>query len=503
VTSPLLKAPFGYLFTGLPAQTIEESRDDMIQRFETRRAGLRDNKAYYESQRRPDAIGISVPKEMQKLMAHVGYPRLYVDAISERLEVEGFRLGGGDDADDELWEWWQANDLDIESPLGHTDALVHGRSYITISAPDPDLDADWDQTVPIIRVESPTDLYAVIDHRTRCVLQAVRVVYELDQHMASFVSLYLPNRTVSWSRAGGDWSVYQDEEHKLGVVPVVPITNRISTSDLYGTSQITPEIRAVTDAAARILMDMQGAAELMALPQRLLFGVDPGELGVDPDTGESKFNAAMARILSFEAPEGKAFQFAAAELRNFGDALDQLDRKAASYTGLPPQYLSVTSDNPASAEAIAATESRFIKACERKNSLFGGSWEKAMRIAYAVMNGGIASLPSKFNRMESIWRDPSTPTYAAKADGATKLYAGGTGVIPKKRARKDMGYSIVEIEDMEKWDEEEMQGLFGAYATGPGSVVGAPIAAPAAPTGAPAASPASPVKAAAPAAVKK
>lgn len=460
MTSPLISAPFGYLFTGIPSESIEETRDDMISRFEVHQRELRQNTEYYESRRRPQAIGMAVPKEMEKLLAHVGYPRLYVDAISERLELEGFRLGGADDADDELWDWWQANDLDIESPLGHSDALVHGRSYITVSKPDPEVDVNWDPTVPIIRVEPPTHLFAVIDHRTRCVLQAVRVIYELDRHQATSATLYLPNRTVAWSRING-WNVYQDVDHNLGIVPVVPITNRISISDLYGTSQITPEIRAVTDAAARILMDMQGAAELMAVPQRMLFGVKPEDIGVDPATGEGGYNAYMARILAFADPEGKAFQFAAAELRNFGDALDQLDRKAASYTGLPPQYLSVSSENPASAEAIEASESRFVKACERKNLLFGGAWESAMRIAYRVMNQG-ETLPKQYNRMESIWRDPSTPTYAAKAAAATQLYAGGAGVIPKRQAREDMGYSLVQIEQMEKWDEQENPlGLLG------------------------------------------
>lgn len=80
--------------------------------------------------------------------------------------------------------------------------------------------------------------------------------------------------------------------------------------------------------------------------------------------------------------------------------------------------------------------------------------------------------------MESIWTDPSTPTYAAKADAATKLYAGGLGVIPKERARIDMGYTIAEREEMQTWDQEEMSGLLGAYTLGPGAVVPAPIAAP-------------------------
>lgn len=456
-------APFGYLSMGQPSGNIEQTRDDMILRFHAHTRKHHEAKAYYESQRRPEAVGMSVPKEMQRLMSHVGYPRLFVDAISDRLELEGFRLGDADDADDELWGWWQANNLDIESPLGHTDALVYGASYITIAAPDPDLDLTWNADTPIICVEPPTQLYAAMDGRTRSVMQAIRFVRE-DEHnfLNEAATLYLANRTISWNKIEGQWIVYQDVKHDLGVVPVVPITNRISIADLYGTSQITPEIRSLTDAASRILMDMQGAAELMAVPQRLLFGVKPEDIGIDPTTGLGGYDAYMARILAFADPEGKAFQFAAAELRNFGDALDQLDRKAAAYTGLPPQYLSVSSENPASAEAIEASESRFVKMCERKDLLFGGAWECAMRIAYRVMNPG-EKLPQQYQRLESIWRDPSTPTYAAKAAAATQLYAGGLGVIPKKQARLDMGYSLIQIEQMEQWDEAENPvGLLGS-----------------------------------------
>jgi len=200
-------------------------------------------------------------------------------------------------------------------------------------------------------------------------------------------------------------------------------------------------------------MDMQGTAEIMAIPQRLLFGVKPEDIGVDPETGEKLFDAYIARILAFEDPDAKAQQFSAAELRNFVEALDALDRKAAAYTGLPPQYLSTNSENPASAEAIRSSESRLVKKTERKNKIFGGAWEEAMRIAYRAMKGG--DIPPEYYRLETVWRDPSTPTYAAKADAATKLYAGGLGVIPRERARIDMGYSIAEREEMAVWDAQE------------------------------------------------
>jgi len=75
-----------------------------------------------------------------------------------------------------------------------------------------------------------------------------------------------------------------------------------------------------------------------------------------------------------------------------------------------------------------------------------------MRIATKVMG---KKVPEEYNRLETVWRDPSTPTYAAKADAATKLYANGTGVIPKEQARRDMGYTQTQRENMQEWDKEE------------------------------------------------
>lgn len=434
-------------------RTPEKHQEELLQLFEQSQSELGDNTAYYESERRPSAIGIATPPEMRNLLANIGYPRIYVNSLSDRLGLEGFRLGGKDEADEQLWDWWQANFLDVESSLGHTDALVHGRAYVTVAAPDPE-DPTLDPTVPIIRVEPPTSLYAQIDSRTRRVTRAIRATYDEDGSQVIATTVYLPDLTEMRALEEGTWKVVDTINHGMGIVPVIPLANRTRLSDLYGTSEITPELRSVTDAAARIMMNMQATAELMAVPQRLLFGVKPEDLGIDPDNASAVVEAYLARMIGIEDPEAHAFQFSAAELRNFTEALQELAKQAAAYTGLPPQYLATQSDNPASAEAIKASESRLVKNAERKSSIFGGAWEQVMRVAYKVMNPG-GDIPPDMYRMESIWRDPSTPTYAAKADAASKLYNQGQGVIPKERARIDMGYSIEERRQMKVWDEQE------------------------------------------------
>jgi len=145
-------------------------------------------------------------------------------------------------------------------------------------------------------------------------------------------------------------------------------------------------------------------------------------------------------------------QFNAAELRNFVEVLRELAKQAAAITGLPPQYLSSATDNPASAEAIRASESRLVKTVETKARVFGSAWEQAMRVAWQVMNPG-EKIPEEYYRLETVWRDPATPTYASKADAAVKLYANGAGIIPLRQARLDMGYTLAQIDQMEGWDE--------------------------------------------------
>ena len=180
------------------------ARDEMVSAFEDSSKDLKSNTSYYEAERRPEAIGVTVPQEMRKLLAHVGYPRLYVDSIAERQEAEGFRLADQDEADQDLWAWWQANNLDIEAPLGYTDAYVHGRSYITISRPNPQIDLNWDPNTPIIRVEPPTRMFATIDPRIGKVSRAIRVAYDVEGNEIQAATLYTLNETFAWFKADGE-----------------------------------------------------------------------------------------------------------------------------------------------------------------------------------------------------------------------------------------------------------------------------------------------------------
>jgi hypothetical protein len=253
------------------------------------------------------------------------------------------------------------------------------------------------------------------------------------------------------------WRVDYVVRHELGRVLCSPLVNRERLTERCGKSEITPELRSVTDAASRMTMNLQAAAELMALPQRIIFGVSATDFPVDPDVPGAAMEAYLGRIMAFENDQAKAMQFQAGELRNFIEALQELAKQVAAYTGLPPQYLSFSSDNPASAEAIKSSESRLVKKAERKARLFGRSWEEAMRLGMLVIDGNI---PQNAYELETVWSDPSTPTFASKADAVQKLHS--QGIVPTEQARIDLDYTDVQREQMRKMDQENPMGQLQA-----------------------------------------
>lgn len=431
-------------------------RQQLTDKLQEANSGYDENILYYESQRRPDAIGLAAPPELQKIFPHIGYPRLYVDALAERITPEGFKLPGTSDTDTDLWRWWTTNQLDVEFNLGCVEALVHGRAYITVSAPPTTIDPDnpylGPVDVPIIRVESPLNLYAEVDPWTRRVTKAIRT-YKNEDGDDIRATLYLPDQTIYLLKEQ-DWIVDNTVAHGLGIVPIVPLLNRKKLSDTHGSSEITPELRSFTDAAGRLLTNMQAAAELMGIPQRVIFGVTRDDLTRPDGSQMSTFEAYMGRIMTVANEAGKVDQFQAAQLENFAAGLREIRNEVAAYTGLPPQYLSNSQDNPASADAIRSAERRLVLNAERKTLIFGGDLEEAMRVAWMVMNPG-SEVSEEYFRMKAIFRNPATPTFESKADAASKLYANGQGVIPKERARVDIGYSSEEREEMRAWDAEE------------------------------------------------
>lgn len=408
-----------------------------------RRLGFSVLDRYYDGEQQLEQLGLAVPEDLRRFTTIVAWPGAYIDSIVERCVVEGFQLPGEEDADADLWSVWQANDLDSESPMARVDAKVFGRGYYCVGTGD-------DAAVPLVTVESPLQLIHEWSNRERRVTVAARF-YEDDSsgQIQRKVTLYAPNMTTWIGRArNGRWVIEDRDEHDLGEVPVVPLVNKARTHDRYGTSQMLRIIK-LTDAAARALTNAQVATEVMALPQRWAAGMTGADF-VDPKTKrqltawESYFGAVWATANA----EAKFGQFTAGDLDNFSKIVSHYAQLASGTTGLPMRYFGQLSDNPPSADGIRADESRLVKTCELSNTAEAGSLERVMRLVKRFQGEN----PQDFTALETIFRNPATPTVSQAADATVKLRS--ERIISLRQARRDLGYSPAAIAQMEKDDAE-------------------------------------------------
>ncbi|MEV7975443.1 phage portal protein [Streptomyces sp. NPDC086519] len=386
---------------------------------------LRD--AYFNGEQLVRDLGISIPPQLKGLHTVIGWPRVGVESLEERLDLEAFRWKDGSDSA-ELDEIADANDLFDESSLAHLDALVYGREYLAVGSSD---DTD---TPPLISVESPLDMTLMWDARLRMATAALRECLA-DSFLESgpeerMLVLYLPDQTVTAlpSQSGG-WEVVDRDMHNLGVVPVVRMANRQRTADRIGRSEITPEVMSITDAACRRLMGMEVASEFFGAPQRYILGAAESAFQDAEGNAKSAWETYIGRVLALERDEDgnvpAVGQFAAHDPTGMTKIIDLYARIMSSQFGLPPHMLGYTTDNPASADAIRSTESKLVKRSERRIRRFGAAWQQAMRLALWVRDG---EPPDKARRIETVWRNPATPTVAAQVDATVKLVQ--AGVLP-------------------------------------------------------------------------
>ncbi|WP_236243138.1 phage portal protein [Streptomyces sp. CC228A] len=386
----------------------------------------------------------------------VNWPRLVVDAVEERLDVEGFRYPGADEADAELWRIWQANGMDEQSQMAHVDALVMRRAFLTVGSNPRDADT------PLVTAESPLQMYADFDPATREVRAALKRWNDVDPFTGAVLhrqaTLYRPNATVHYEAAApGTWRVVDRDDHELGEAPVAVLPNRGRLLWPGGVSELA-DVLPISDAACKIATDMMVSAEYHAMPRRVAFGFDQEDFTDETGQPVSVWSRLAGRI--WATAKGRkedgadVIQFPEAQLKNFHDTIELLARVASALAALPPNYFGLVADDAASADAIRSREARLIKRCERKQVPLSGGYERMNRLVMRIKTG---EWDPQLTQLETLWRDPATPTVAQKADASVKLVQ--AGIIPVEQAREDLGYTAGQLKRMRQMDADALTRL--------------------------------------------
>ena len=360
--------------------------------------------------------------------------QLVVDAVEERLNVEGFRYGTDPNADADAWKIWQANSLDAESQLAHSEALIKGDSYAIV----------WgdDEGNPKISIESPRDVVVAFKpgNRKHRVAALKRWTDGDDIH----ATLFTPDFVWKFekeNKVDSKWTPCLDADeawplpNPLGVVPVVPLTNRGSLTSNYGVSEFLTVIPQ-QDAVNKLLADMLVASEYIAYPQRYVTGL---EVQVDEVTGRAiaPFNVALDKLLVAEDPAAKFGSLSAGDLNNYVQGIELLVQHIASQTRTPPHYFYLSGNFP-SGDAIKSAETGLVAKARRKMRHFGEGWEEVMRLSFKVLGDPRGDITNT----ETIWADPEYRSESELADALIKRSSIG---VPRQQLWEDAGYSQTQI----------------------------------------------------------
>lgn len=402
--------------------------------------------AYYEGTARVAHMGIAIPPELRNFELSLNWARLVVDTYVNRQDVKTLLLPGATTSNEDLKAIWDGNDLEAEIPLLNRDVLVTGRGFISVGSAD-------DDGVPLLRVESPSEVTAHVDPRTRRVSHAVRV-YKIDPQASSLdgAVVYLPNETIWLEKTRGVWRETARDEHNLGMVPIVPVYNRRRSGRWAGTSELA-DIIPFIDASTRALTNLQAAMETLAFPKRFVFGVANEQYLDEEGKPVPLWETYLDALAVNENADAKAVQLAGADLSNFHDTLDTYARHVAALTGFPHSYMGISTQNPPAEGAIRAQEAQLTKTIIRKNTEVGSQIGHALALAYQLYTG--KEVPGA--RLKVLWHDPGTPTFAQRADAIQKL-AGGIEIISREGAWDELGFSEAE-KDRERAAFARQEGL--------------------------------------------
>lgn len=359
-------------------------------------------------------------------------PRLAVTAMGERLRVSGFT--GAD-----VWGDWIASDMDQLSGVAHREALTLGSGFVIVWA-NPD-------GTPRISVESARQVAVMRDPGTRHVIAAVK---RWSDDKRTYATLFEPDTitrlqadSIGATTAG--FRTVNTIPNPLGWTPVVELAN---TDRLLGpgVSEID-DLIPLCDALNKSLADLLVTSEYFARPRRWATGIELEETDVLDDNGVPTGETTAVnpipeghRAMTSESPETKFGQLPGADLSAYESSVKVLLGQIAGVSGLPPHYLGVLADQPASADALRASEASLTARCEARQATFGRAWEDVARLVVAVRSGADPTTVD----VRVQWADAATRSVAQEADAVTKLFA--SGLLPASYALARLGYSADEVE---------------------------------------------------------
>ena len=336
------------------------------------------------------------------------WAELVVNAVAERLSVEGFRFGAGSDL---AWLMWQANSMDADSQLVQIDALVGGSGFVLVQ---PD---EANPTGVSITAESPMEATVLYEPGNRRRRMAGFKQF-IDPMAQSTDVLILPDLIAVWQPQARNPDVAPNPAGVVGLVEVIPQprTSRPPRSELHSATAIVDRIQ--TTIFNRLVgTDFSAFRQIWATGVKMARDViGTSEDGTEITKLRRPYDVGADRLLVNENPDGRFGALPGDPLAGYLAAVEQDIHQLAGITQTPPHYL-VSSMINLSADAIRAAEAGLTSKVSRRALFIGEAYEEIERIALGLVGNPAATDV----QAEVIWRDFETRSEGQRVDALVKM----------------------------------------------------------------------------------
>ena len=370
---------------------------------------------YYDGHRAFQDLGISIPPQMTRTKAALGWPQKVVTMLARRHVFEGYSLNGAPDAF-EANEILSANNYDLDLAQAITSAYKHSFSLLTVTR--------GDETIgepPVVVQARDAEWSAALWDTRRRIIEAALTIDQTDKYgQPSGAIMHTP--TAIWridaKENGGGWKA-----EKLGDTP-----NRIFVEALcydpqlnrpLGHSRITREVRYLTDAAVRTMVRAETSAEFFSSPQRYVLGAERADFA-----GQDRWSAIMARVQVLEPNENgdipSVGQFSQMTMSPHLEMYRQLAQNLCAATNLPQSAIGVFAENPASAEAMQAAEAALADEAEYQWRIFSAPLRRTLQNIIMVRDK-LDEPPAESWKTSVKWTPARYSSPSSAADFAVKM----------------------------------------------------------------------------------
>ncbi|MDO4413059.1 phage portal protein [Cutibacterium sp.] len=406
--------------------------------------------SYYDGHRALQDLGISMPPQMARTRAALGWPAKAVQALARKHVWEGYTLNGQIDPFD-IDGILHRNDFTLTLMQAITAAYKHAVAFLTVAP------GDQSAGEPPVVIKARDGLWTTAHWNARAsMIDAALEITDTTTHengTSGLVScepsrfiLHTMDATIIATADKHAWTVERLNNPSRRIM-VEPLVYNPEISRPFGHSRISREVRYLTDAAVRTLVRAETSAEFFASPQRYVLGVSADQMEAMRDRWRAITGRVLALSTNDEGETPTIGQFAQMSMDPHLSMCRQLAQNFCAATGLPQSSVGLFADNPASAEAMQAAEVALSDEAEYQWRVFNGPLLRILQDVLMVAEN-LDTPPAESWSVHLSWTPARYVSPQASSDFIVKTVSALPKVADTTIALQRAGFTTSEIEQM-------------------------------------------------------